>query len=1064
MGLSTNSPATTAASPSMQPSTTIELQNVFDMFNGPDLKKQGLGYTDPSHLFHASTPQGVASSLGHDLDEYYNFHDAHDSMVITAAFSTQPQVQVQAASANLLAQAAAAAAVAAATQAQLHPPSLTLPTSNPATPTERDFDSALFSDVFEPRGGVLAEQVFRNGPSISSRHERAFSGHTHSRHSSSSFESAMMGMPDTAGSPSSSGFPQENGTYPHPSHHHHHHNTHHQQRQPSPALTSSSTPDPLRASNNSPTFQDSWTDQAVALAEGYRRAHLYQQQQQQLRYQSLMSRLQQDHPQAAAMLGHSSYPLTPAAAQDALEQLQAMIGSAAALGVPPSSFSPYSPVPGSGDVFSYPDGSSSSGDMRHHQGPMDAPAAGGLEGGVLDLFIQYYNCNRHAAEVHLQTTESVTASVHSTPSLANDSTPPPPPLALGCGHGHHGGVGLGALRSFHRRPGSHPVHGTVGDVSTLLTQKGFLHPSSPQPHPQPSNAAASSSSSSGRGQSMDAAWLWNPTTTTTTTAMMMTYQPQQQQQQQHPAPFFNESGPSVTTTTTTTPSAVSPPATSPSSVRRNAAAGPATKSTNKKPKVVVESTEIRPISVPPAPTPTPTPVPTHVSSPLPPMIATVVVPESPRIPLDVRVTSLPRDKRVLFERACGSRWAGSTLPLSVSAAMSSKKKRTSNKGARGGGAAAAEDDHHHDSGVYEGNEEGVQQATTSLADQIFLESVYALVSSAELAAQKEIPDELVDPLLEREALPKAIMKKGSRGGAAGYHCLWAGCNKPLIKRFDHAKNHIREHCRSKPHTCGSGLSASGAPDSSNAKGCNQRFLRFDDLKRHQKNHCSVLKSGPGRRPRAIRGVHQHRRGAVADDDDDDDRYSEVTGSAEGGDDDDDYRPVYARSTQLYSILTPVGDHGDDDDDGQQEQQQGSGAAAGAMSTHERVARIRSQRQRAAAKNAAATLTAAAAFLREDGTSDEDGDESALLPSSHPRRLQTSHVRRDSGMAMPFDPDLDAEMEDQEERMPSSTSRLLGLGLGMDTSKRGSKGARERERELQRASAVKVGLIGKDRAL
>ncbi|PVF98344.1 hypothetical protein CPB86DRAFT_705473, partial [Serendipita vermifera] len=55
------------------------------------------------------------------------------------------------------------------------------------------------------------------------------------------------------------------------------------------------------------------------------------------------------------------------------------------------------------------------------------------------------------------------------------------------------------------------------------------------------------------------------------------------------------------------------------------------------------------------------------------------------------------------------------------------------------------------------------------------------------------------------------------------------CGKGLIKRLDHAKNHVREHCGSKPHVCGA---SSGA-------GCGQQFLRVDDLKRHQKTHCSV---------------------------------------------------------------------------------------------------------------------------------------------------------------------------------------------------------------------------------
>ena len=153
------------------------------------------------------------------------------------------------------------------------------------------------------------------------------------------------------------------------------------------------------------------------------------------------------------------------------------------------------------------------------------------------------------------------------------------------------------------------------------------------------------------------------------------------------------------------------------------------------------------------------------------------------IPLRVRVSALPRDKRVMFERASGDLWH---------------------------------------------SENTSDTPTLSRSEIQLLEDLYALIGSTQLREQTEVPDELVEPILDTLLLPRSDSHRGSRGGAAGHVCRWAGCGK-VIKRLDHSRNHVREHVKSKPYSCGSAI----------VKGCGQRFLRTDDLKRHQKVHCSV---------------------------------------------------------------------------------------------------------------------------------------------------------------------------------------------------------------------------------
>ena len=58
-------------------------------------------------------------------------------------------------------------------------------------------------------------------------------------------------------------------------------------------------------------------------------------------------------------------------------------------------------------------------------------------------------------------------------------------------------------------------------------------------------------------------------------------------------------------------------------------------------------------------------------------------------------------------------------------------------------------------------------------------------------------------------------------------CLWARCGR-IIVRLGPARDHIREHCESRPHVC----------DGQGTWGCGKAFLRMDGLKRHQ-SHCSV---------------------------------------------------------------------------------------------------------------------------------------------------------------------------------------------------------------------------------
>lgn len=138
------------------------------------------------------------------------------------------------------------------------------------------------------------------------------------------------------------------------------------------------------------------------------------------------------------------------------------------------------------------------------------------------------------------------------------------------------------------------------------------------------------------------------------------------------------------------------------------------------------------------------------------------------------------------------------------------------------------------------------QTATPANDEIE-NALYNLISCVQLACQLEVPDDLVIPLLKRVPYPSSPVKKGSRGGARGFACLWGGVcpyteeNGKLIRRFDHAKNHVREHIKSKPYMCGTVLSSTVRVRRAEVLGagkkiCRQRFLRMDDLKRHRINH------------------------------------------------------------------------------------------------------------------------------------------------------------------------------------------------------------------------------------
>lgn len=183
-----------------------------------------------------------------------------------------------------------------------------------------------------------------------------------------------------------------------------------------------------------------------------------------------------------------------------------------------------------------------------------------------------------------------------------------------------------------------------------------------------------------------------------------------------------------------------------------------------------------------------------------------------------------------------------------------------------------------------------------------LEQLFALISCRQLQHQQEIPDELVEPLLDRVSHGAPDKKHGSRGGAKGWRCLWGGvCTMNdekdemgkgtggIIKRYDHAKNHVREHCKSKPWPCGREILRG------NAKGrkCTQRFLRVDDLKRHQKSHCGSSTVPSGKQHRSRRTSKPYSR-----DEEEEDTESSAGESFDGRafGDEDEYQPAFATSS------------------------------------------------------------------------------------------------------------------------------------------------------------------------
>ena len=102
--------------------------------------------------------------------------------------------------------------------------------------------------------------------------------------------------------------------------------------------------------------------------------------------------------------------------------------------------------------------------------------------------------------------------------------------------------------------------------------------------------------------------------------------------------------------------------------------------------------------------------------------ATVAAAAAPVLSLRERVAGLPKDKRLLFERAAGDRW--DPRSSSSSSATFSPSPPAS-------------------------KEDGLERL-----EVMFLEDLYALIASEELRNQTEIPDEMVEPILKTILLPK----------------------------------------------------------------------------------------------------------------------------------------------------------------------------------------------------------------------------------------------------------------------------------------------------------------------
>ena len=113
-----------------------------------------------------------------------------------------------------------------------------------------------------------------------------------------------------------------------------------------------------------------------------------------------------------------------------------------------------------------------------------------------------------------------------------------------------------------------------------------------------------------------------------------------------------------------------------------------------------------------------------------PALATAIA--TATIPLRIRVAALPRDKRLMFERAAGELWDPKSSSLNPKALSPSSKTPSS---------AFKE-------GEYEDGF-GLDREQVML-----LEDLYALISSEQLRDQTEIPDDLVEPILKTLLLPK----------------------------------------------------------------------------------------------------------------------------------------------------------------------------------------------------------------------------------------------------------------------------------------------------------------------